>query len=261
MTGLHSITAWLRTATGSVRKDLGFWGGVLFFIVVLMGLLITARQLSLFLMDANQMPLERLGLAGERRYTQEQEVQAALQPLAKNESFFSLDVDRVQQLVEGIPWIRRVSVRREWPNGLRLFVSEHQPVALWNDDALVNRQGEVFVADKQRLTDSLPHFIGPAGSHQAVLAAYRELAPQLAEQGFGLAQLQLSERHAWQAVLVNGIRLVVGRADAVTRSKRIGHFIRLYPMLLEQQKELDYVDLRYDTGFAVNWKNSQELRH
>ena len=244
----------------SISTAGGFWAGLVFFVLVVVGLTLSARQLADRLMDANQMPLEQLRLAGERHYSRDGEVQQALAGLARDESFFSLDVDRVQHLVETVPWVRRVSVRRDWPNGLQLYLVEHQPVALWNEALLLNRQGEIFKAPRDRLMAPLPQFYGPAGSGEQVLAAYRALNAQLAAQGFELRELSLSERHSWQITLASGVRLVVGRADAVTRSKRVGHFIRLYPMLMKEDRTLDYVDLRYDTGFAVNWKDSQEHR-
>ena len=44
---------------------------------------------------------------------------------------------------------------------LEMTVSEHEPLARWNDSALVNVQGEVFVADYD---GDLPQFTGPDGT-------------------------------------------------------------------------------------------------
>jgi hypothetical protein len=42
----------------------------------------------------------------------------------------------------------------------KVSVTEHTPLARWNDNALVNTQGEVFIADYD---GELPQFTGPEG--------------------------------------------------------------------------------------------------
>ena len=56
--------------------------------------------------------------------------------------------------------MRNVSLRRQWPRRLEVTVEEHVPLARWNDAALVNTDGEMFVAD---WNGELPLFAGPEG--------------------------------------------------------------------------------------------------
>ena len=67
-----------------------------------------------------------------------------------------------------------------------------------------------------------------------------------------LDELSLSERFAWQVQLKNGIKLNLGRQEFIDRLQR---FIDVYPLLAQQEKAVKYVDLRYDTGVAVGWKD------
>ena len=71
-----------------------------------------------------------------------------------------------------------------------------------------------------------------------------------------IQELSLSERYAWDIKLRSGISLRLGRTEFMDRLQR---FIDVYPVLLKQDKTIDYVDLRYDTGFAVGWKASSSL--
>jgi cell division protein FtsQ len=61
----------------------------------------------------------------------------------------------------------------------------------------------------------------------------------------------LSERFAWQVQLNNGIKLNLGRQEFINRLQR---FINLYPLLQQDERDINYVDLRYDTGMAVGWQ-------
>ena len=70
-----------------------------------------------------------------------------------------------------------------------------------------------------------------------------------------IEELLLSERFAWDVKLSNEIRLRLGRSEFINRLQR---FVDLYPIL--QTKSVDYVDLRYDTGLAVGWKDAHQQK-
>ena len=61
-------------------------------------------------------------------------------------TFFTTDLVKAKSALAGLPWVREVSIRRRWPRSLEITIEEHQPLARWNERALVNSQGEVFVA-------------------------------------------------------------------------------------------------------------------
>ena len=65
----------------------------------------------------------------------------------------------------------------------------------------------------------------------------------------------LSERFAWQLILNDGVTLDLGRENRVERIQR---FMDAYPQIKINKKknqQVDYIDLRYDTGLAVGWKS------
>ncbi|MGB0989179.1 MAG: cell division protein FtsQ/DivIB, partial [Pseudoalteromonas spongiae] len=67
-------------------------------------------------------------------------------------------------------------------------------------------------------------------------------------------ELVLSERFSWQLTLNDGVTLNLGREERVQRIQR---FMDVYPLIKKNKKadqQVDYVDLRYDTGLAVGWK-------
>jgi cell division protein FtsQ len=145
--------------------------------------------------------------------------------------------------------VRHVSVRREFPNGLLVQFEEHQALARWNDSALVNKQGEVFVAET---TQSLPVFTGYEGTSAEVTQQYERFGAQLAPLNLQVKQLALSPRHAWQLRLSNDMVVELGR-EAL--SQRLARFIAVYPYGLAPQgdaeREIQVVDMRYRNGYAV----------
>ncbi|HAX26425.1 MAG TPA: cell division protein FtsQ, partial [Alteromonas macleodii] len=158
--------------------------------------------------------------------------------------------NEVFELVEAQPWVYRASVRKKWPNTLKIYLVEQQPVAQWNEDLLLNPYGDTFNDEGVKL--DLPRLYGPGGSEKTALEGYNAMHALIATTDMTLDELSLSERFAWQVQLKNGIKLNLGRQEFIDRLQR---FIDVYPLLAQQEKAVKYVDLRYDTGVAVGWKD------
>jgi cell division protein FtsQ len=185
----------------------------------------------------------RLNIAPER-------IQAGMiLQVVRNEvqgNFFTVDIERLRRSLEKLPWVRSVSIHRQFPNNLAVQLEEHQPLARWNNVALVNRQGEVFVAESAQV---LPKFTGQDGTAAEVAQQYALFSRLIDTLGLKVTQIALSPRHAWQLRLSNGLVLELGREDM---QQRLARFVEVFPYsLAEIQSRLKYVDLRYRNGFAV----------
>lgn len=174
-------------------------------------------------------------------------------------NLFTVRLDAVRDAFEGVPWVRTATVRRQFPNRLRVVLQEHRAVALWGperDSALLNDFGEVFEANLGDVEqEALPRLGGPVGESAQVLAMYRALVPLLEPLDLGVSELALSGRGSWQLMLDNGAALELGRgsvADVVARSQRFaetltqvtGHYGR-------RPEALVSADLRHVDGYAM----------
>lgn len=161
-------------------------------------------------------------------------------------NLFTADIEHVRLSLEILPWVRKASIRREFPNSLVIDLEEHQALARWNGSMLVNKYGEVFVAETE---EALPEFQGPDGTAAEVTAHYEQFTKQLAAVDLEMVKISLSARHAWQLGLSNGVMLELGREEM---QQRLARFTEVYPYSLAALAgKLKYVDLRYRNGFAV----------
>ncbi len=161
-------------------------------------------------------------------------------------NFFTIDLAVARAAFEGLPWVRRVQVRRQWPDRLDVALEEHVPLARWADGALVNIHGEVF---RGSYDGRLPVFSGPEGTAKEIAIQYEYFRRSLAAIGHTPAQVQISPRRAWQVKLESGLTLELGREQV---EARISRFIATYERTLGKLgRRLEYVDLRYPNGFAV----------
>nr|WP_285229742.1 cell division protein FtsQ/DivIB [Motilimonas eburnea] len=197
--------------------------------------------------------MSELILLGERQYVSDDEVRQVLLAIPESQNFFTLDVNQLQENLQSMPWVYSASVRKRWPDRLKVFLQEQRPSAFWNETDLLNIKGEVFNAPQDKIQAPLVYLYGPEHSSKEVLEVYQQLESLLALNGFSIDGLELTHRYAWNIQLKQGIELKLGREQRVDRVQR---FIDIYP-LLDAQK-VAYVDLRYDTGVAVGWKPERE---
>ena len=199
-----------------------------------------------WLLLPERFPVTRVEVKGNLQNTTRAQIEGALPRTAAN--FFVADLAEARSAVERLPWVRRVGVRRVWPDALEVSVEEHVALARWGDDRLVNIQGETFSA---KSGEALPSFIAPGGTAAEVTRRYRRFSEIIAPLGTGVERVVLTPRHAWQLRLGNGLHLMLGR-DADTAEARLVEFIKAYPSTVARVgRKHEYVDLRYPNGFAV----------
>ncbi|TWX68564.1 FtsQ-type POTRA domain-containing protein [Colwellia demingiae] len=256
-----------KTATQLGQDStLSFGLGLVFFIVVLFSLITISYWLTQHFIGQESAPVTSIVVSGEMPYSQRSDIINAIDQVDMG-NFFQVDVNEVQSYVLTLPWVYSVAVRKQWPNELKIYVVDQNPIALWNGNFLINQLGQVFQADIERINHYLPNFFGPEGSELLALENYRDLNALLDYKALKIDELVLSERFSWQLTLDDGVTLNLGREERVERIQR---FMDVYPIIKaqlkakkitekQQNQAVDYIDLRYDTGLAVGWKTVDKI--
>jgi len=171
-------------------------------------------------------------------------------------NFFTANLDTVRQVFEAVPWVRRASVRREWPDQLIVALEEHEALGTWGEDGrLLSTKGDVFTANLAEAEEdhALPEFDGPDGSEKEVLDRFIEL-----RKWFGVIRLtpeavSLSSRYAWTVKLDNGMSVALGReATHDTLKQRVDRLVGIWPQLSARVPNIETIDMRYQNGLALS---------
>lgn len=166
--------------------------------------------------------------------------------------YFNVDVERVREVVEQLPWVSKASVRRVWPDTLSVSIVEQQPVAISKNSGLINANGDVFKPQDNVLPVLLPVLEGNIKLNKLMLSKYYEMNELLTAIDRKIVYLKLNARHALELKLDNGLKIILGRGDTTQRLER---FIRIYNKILAPRaSDIDVVDLRYTNGMAIGWK-------
>jgi cell division protein FtsQ len=171
-------------------------------------------------------------------------------------NFFTANLDTVRQTFESVPWVRKATVRREWPNQLTVTLEEHAPLGTWGEDGrLLSTKGDVFTANLAEAEEDadLMAFNGPLGSEKEVIARLNDLNTWFAPMAVTADALYLSGRYAWTVKLSNGVTVELGREKSSTTLKeRVDRLVGIYPQLVARlQNRIESIDMRYPNGLAL----------
>lgn len=196
------------------------------------------------------LPIKTIQLSGTFQYIDQQEVEATVQQFI-GEGFFSLDIKRVQKSLSDKAWTESISIRRVWPDRLKIEIVEKRPVARWDKNHLLSDKAVVYQAKTRAFVD-LPLVHTAAGNPGQMLHLYYRLASQFAELNEIVVSINKDGRGALDMQLANGLKIKLGRSDI---DRKIARFVNIYRQQIQpRQAEIQQLDLRYSNGFAVAWK-------
>lgn len=190
-------------------------------------------------------PLRDIQVTGDVAHVTHEQVEAVVTRELRG-NFFTVDLAQARAAFEKLPWVRKVNVRRQWPDRLEFAVEEHRPLARWGSTALVSAQGEVFEA---AINTTLPVLQGPEGTAPEVVSRFQAFQLALEPVGKHIVHMTLSARRAWVLKLDDGMVLELGRDNL---DSRLAGFVAAYERTVARLPQPStYIDLRYTNGFAV----------
>lgn len=221
-------------------------------IVLLMGILMGGAGYGYHhLSQPGRLPLRVVEVGGELNRLRPEEIQETVVD-AIDGGFFSCDMHKLRLAVLAMPWVADVSIRRIWPDRLSMVVSEQVPLARWGADALVSVDASVFRPQSLADFDGLVRLSGPQGSQQRVVAFFQAAVTAALSRELLVREIELDERRHWWLRFDGGLTVSLGRENV---DRRLAQFFRVYPRLAEHStRQPERIDMRYEHGFAVRWK-------
>lgn len=167
--------------------------------------------------------------------------------------FVSADLRQIQQRIMELAWIDEATVARRWPSRLRITVTEQVPAAIWGEHGLLNTRGELFMVNARHIPAELPRLSGPDGRSADVARRYLAIRERLIPLGLDLRRVHVDPRGAWDMTLTNGVEIRLGRRDTEVRTELFLEIVA--DIITGRAAEIDYVDMRYSSGFTIGWNN------
>ena len=201
--------------------------------------------------------VERVVVLGKLANVQQEALHEALRSELHAGLLF-LDLGRLRDRLEDLPWVYRAQVRRRFPETLEVQVTEQRPIARWGEYAFLNQEARVIaVSDGERWQD-LPALSGAEGREANLVDYFLELQEKLRAAGLALVALREDDFGQLFATLDNGTELSFGASDFRSRVER---FLMLWDRELRHTRDrgVARVDLRYYAGAAVEFAENPQL--
>ncbi|MGN1394716.1 MAG: cell division protein FtsQ/DivIB [Succinivibrionaceae bacterium] len=225
------------------------------------GFLLYFLHVSLTSVDA--IPVGKIQVEGELDYISANDIEQFLLKNPESGNIFTMNFTEMRQYLEDLPWIYQTSLRKKAPNILVVSIVENKPIAYFNNGILTNHWKVVY-PNLEIVKAKLVHLYGKEEFAQQMYDRYIEFNNYLLESGMHILSLTFTDNFVWKLRLNNGIELILGKdVDNVFLGKnkknillsRLKKFVLTYPYI-ENKQNIDYVDLRYNTGFSLKEKQS-----
>jgi len=223
--------------------------------MVMVTLFIAMAAAAVWLQQEDTLPILHVSVDGKFEHADKNELVKVVTPFVTG-SFISVDVAKLREAGEALPWVKLIQVKRSWPDSLHLVVEEQKAIAQWSGKALVNIDGELFFPSKKSFPSGLVKLTGPEGTSDVMTRQYKDLVTRFAEVDLSVSKLEMDKRRSWAIQFKNGMKLKLGRAD---NEQRITRFVDIYKAGLQRyQEQIQTVDMRYTNGLSVVWKSGMQ---
>ena len=222
-------------------------------------LLMTGVVLADQLFRPGRFTIERIHIHGNSARVDAQTVERTAW-LALIGNYFTADLEEIENALVHLPGVYQAAVRRHWPDTLEISITEAGAIALWDatDGSALESRDYVNLPPDSNITLQ-PVLRSPTADRHTVIDAFLDLVSSLALLDLEVKKLSIDEAGDWVVVLQSAslqipveLEIVVGRGNPV---RKVDQFVAVFDSVLQDRlPDIERVDMRYDSGFAVQWR-------
>ena len=222
-------------------------------------LLMTGVVLADQLFRPGRFTIERIHIHGNSARVDAQTVERTAW-LALIGNYFTADLQKIENALIRLPGVYQAAVRRHWPDTLEISITEAGAIALWyaTDGSALESRDYVNLPPDSNITLQ-PVLRSPTADRHTVIDAFLDLVSSLALLDLEVKKLSIDEAGNWVVVLQSAslqipveLEIVVGRGNPV---RKVDQFVAVFDSVLQDRlPDIERVDMRYDSGFAVQWR-------
>ncbi|MBL4606753.1 MAG: cell division protein FtsQ/DivIB [Pseudomonadales bacterium] len=221
--------------------------GLLMLAVLLFSVLLSLPELN------EQIAVKKILINKSLHYVEKNDVDALLEQ-ALEQNFFFLELKDVAQIINHIPWVESAQVKKIWPDTILVNIQEQSPVARWGETKLISATGEVFEPGDLTAFEYLPHLVGSEAQRAKITDFYYQANKILSSSGLNIAAVKIESSYEWSLLLDNGLLVILSSMHGLEKVKQ---FSEVYGKHISPKLDsIARVDLRYDSGFVVAWKEN-----
>ncbi len=162
-------------------------------------------------------------------------------------NLLTLDIDSLQEEFRQIPWVKDVTVSREFPDSITIELSEYDAIARLNNEALITQDGQVFDGADDSI--GLPTFDVPLKNVHEAISDYHQIEPILALRKLQVSKLDINGVGITKIEFSNGLHVTICGSEF---AKQIELLDQYWDKLYSINAGLSYINMCYKNAFAIN---------
>jgi len=225
-----------------------------FVVLFLLILILIGAAYSYVTLDMRKFlsPINHIIFIGNKHLTDDELF--AFTGIHKNESLITISNKKVIQGLLKSPWIRSVSVRKEFPDTLSIAIEEAVPFALLDMNGhffLVDENGKLLEELKDNAIPFLPIITGDPFKEGKGFSEALHLAKLMNDKGFSSESNHIeiiANKPQELTVTIDGTVVKVGSGEYEEKLKRL---FELEDEIKKRKIPVDYIDLRFANRVIV----------
>ena len=199
----------------------------------------------LYYATQNWFQIERVVVQGNISHITKSQISYILQNKLHG-TFFTLNIDAVQDEFQGIPWVKSVLVTREFPDSITVNVEEYTAIASLGGNKLLSEDKQVFDgADKLGL---LPIFDIPDAQIDNAIISYEALKPFLGEHNVQLKSMFYNGVGLIKVEFSDGLKITICGSDL---NSSLALLNKYWSQLHQIEPNLLYINMCYKDAIAI----------
>ncbi len=170
--------------------------------------------------------------------------------IAKNRlkgTLFTLNISSLQQEFRQIPWVKEVTVSREFPDTIIVDISEFNALARFGEEGLISEEGKIFEGADSNI--DLPTFYVSVNQIPDALKDYKILSELLKNHSISLSKLFLARTGIMRFELSNNLTITICGNDIENQVDLISQY---WDRLYQLNPKLNSINLCYKNAMAIN---------
>tara|TARA_B100000029_G_scaffold501523_1_gene575140 strand:+ start:51086 stop:51751 length:666 start_codon:yes stop_codon:yes gene_type:complete len=191
-------------------------------------------------------PIKTISFKGDFIYANENKIRKQLRSLI-GQDLIKIDILKIKDNVKEIDWVSNVIVERRLPDTLFIEIFEYRPIIIWNKNYYIDDKGKKFSV-KQNIVLDLPKIRSNILNYKTMYNLYINLSEMLNE--IDLKIISISHENDMLDIHTDRYNFLVRYS---LYSQKIDEFIHVFEQFQNKNKKnIQTIDLRYPTGFAVH---------
>ena len=169
-----------------------------------------------------------------------------------SKSFFNFKINILKKEIEKVSWVRSADIRRVYPDEIKIYITEHVPIAIWNNKSYMNDAGDIFFI--RDIKKNLPFINSNKNRNKIMFVYFSLLLKYISDYNFDIKINKIEENdiRSLSAHLSSGIIVKFGSKGI---EDKMHTFLKLYKTLNSSDLgKIGYIDMRYSNGFSIGWK-------